>query len=89
MSQQGLSLKMSHDSHSQDALFLKNVGWKVRNCRTSRNLGLEDISIRSGLPPRILADLENGTADIHLNDLALVAGALGVATIDLVDITFG
>lgn len=88
MSQQGLSLKMSqdYDYHIKDVLFLKYVGSIVRKYRTSRNLNIEEISAMSGISNNILLDLEEGLADIYLNDLSRIATALGISAIELVDI---
>jgi hypothetical protein len=43
----------------------------------------------SGIPNDILSDLEEGLTDICLNDLSCIANALGISTIDLVDIPSG
>jgi hypothetical protein len=86
VSQQRLSQEMPQSPHPQDQTFLKYVGSAVRNYRLSKQLDIEYLSANSGLPTAMICDLENGVADIYLNDLSSIASALGIDTIALVEI---
>jgi hypothetical protein len=86
VSQQRLSRNISKNPHDQDEIFLKYVGSAVKKYRILKELDIEYISINSGIPNNIICDLENGIADIYLNDLISIACALNIDINALVDI---
>lgn len=77
---------MSYSPQNDDSIFLKYVGANVRQFRTSRKLNVGDLSVRSGISYGIIARVEDGAADICLNELAAIARALDVPTVALVEI---
>lgn len=63
--------------------FLGTVGARVRAVRDSRGMSRRELSERSGVSERFLAQLEGGQGNISLARFAEVAAALSVAPADL------
>ncbi len=54
------------------------VGQRIRQFRQGKGLSLEDLSQRTGLPPEMLAEVENETASPPLGVLVKLGKALGM-----------
>jgi XRE family aerobic/anaerobic benzoate catabolism transcriptional regulator len=63
--------------------FLATVGARVRAVRDSRGMSRRELSERSGVSERFLAQLESGQGNISLARFAEVAAALSVAPAEL------
>ncbi len=63
--------------------FLAAVGARVRSLREERGLSRRQLSERSGVSERFLAQLEVGDGNISLARFAEVAGALGLSPAEL------
>jgi XRE family aerobic/anaerobic benzoate catabolism transcriptional regulator len=61
-----------------DAAFLETVGENVRALRKRLHLSRRELSERSGISERFLAELEAGKGNISLTRFARVAAALGI-----------
>jgi XRE family aerobic/anaerobic benzoate catabolism transcriptional regulator len=66
-----------------DVPFLSAVGARVRSTRETRGMSRRELSARSGVSERFLAQLETGRGNISLARFAEVAAALGTAPADL------
>lgn len=80
---------MSYDFHKQDAALLKYVGSTIRKYRIHNSIDIIDFSVMCGIKQDMILDIEEGNIDIYLDDLSSIATALGISTIDLVDIPPG
>jgi len=56
---------------------LADLGARTRELRASRSYTLRELSVRSGLSTRFLAQVEAGTGNISVRNLASLAAALG------------
>lgn len=56
---------------------LADLGARTRELRGERGLTLRELAVRSGLSARFLAQVESGTGNISVRNLALLAAALG------------
>lgn len=59
------------------ALLLANLGARTRDLRGEHGLTLRELAVRSGLSARFLTQVESGTGNISVRNLALLAAALG------------
>lgn len=80
---------MSYDFHKQDVALLKYVGSTIRKYRIHNSIDIIDFSVMCGIKQDMILDIEEGNIDIYLDDLSSIATALGISTIDLVDIPPG
>ncbi|HEV7440878.1 MAG TPA: helix-turn-helix transcriptional regulator, partial [Methylobacterium sp.] len=68
----------------QEALFLTDLGRRVRHARTVRGLSRKLLSQTSGLSERYIAQLEGGQGNVSIILLRRVANAMGVRLDDLI-----
>ena len=68
----------------QEALFLTELGRRVRHARTVRGLSRKLLSQTSGLSERYIAQLEGGQGNVSIILLRRVANAMGVRLDDLI-----
>ncbi|GJE58628.1 Shikimate kinase [Methylobacterium trifolii] len=68
----------------QEAVFLADLGRRVRHARTVRGLSRKVLSQSSGLSERYIAQLEGGQGNVSIILLRRVANAMGVRLDDLI-----
>ena len=68
----------------QDAAFLRSLGQRLRTLRARRGVTRRDLSRRSGVSERYIAQLEGGAGNISILLLRRIARALGVGAEALV-----
>jgi len=56
---------------------LADLGARTRELRGDRGFTMRELALRSGLSPRFLAQVESGTGNISVRNLASLAAALG------------
>ena len=61
------------------------LGRNVREHRTRRGMSQEELAHEAGMKRTYLSDLERGTRNPTVRALGRLAGALGVAPADLLD----
>ena len=69
---------------SQETI-LRRVGGRVKAMRRARGLTVKGLAQSSGLSPRFISQLEAGQGNIAIGRLHMVASALGVGLVALVD----
>lgn len=62
---------------------MKNIGLRIRNFREERKMTLEDLAKKLGKSKGYISKLETGKKPINLENLHLIAEALGVEVTDL------
>jgi transcriptional regulator with XRE-family HTH domain len=60
------------------------VGVRVRSLRRSKGLTQKELAEKSGLHLKLIRGIERGEADLSVEDLKKISGALGIEIIDLV-----
>jgi XRE family aerobic/anaerobic benzoate catabolism transcriptional regulator len=70
---------------TEDALFLRTVGSRVRELRESLNLTRRTLAAKAEVSERYLGQLETGDGNISIMLLRRVAGALDVSMLELLD----
>lgn len=58
---------------------------KIKEVRNSKQLTQDDVVALTGIKKRSYVDYENGKADITITNLQIIATALGVEIIDLIE----
>jgi XRE family aerobic/anaerobic benzoate catabolism transcriptional regulator len=71
---------------SNDALFLRTVGSRVRELREQMNLTRRVLAVEADVSERYLGQLETGEGNISIMLLRRVAAALDVPVIELLDV---
>ncbi len=61
----------------------RQIGLRIRELRTSRNLSSKELAERAGITPQSLSRIENGRHDIVLTTLQRLLAAMGYALGDL------
>jgi XRE family transcriptional regulator, aerobic/anaerobic benzoate catabolism transcriptional regulator len=72
---------------AEDTSTLTELGARVRAWRARRGMTRKQLAADSGLSERFLADMEAGKGNASLTTLQSVAGALNIATLDLLQDT--
>jgi XRE family transcriptional regulator, aerobic/anaerobic benzoate catabolism transcriptional regulator len=72
---------------AEDTSTLSELGARVRAWRARRGMTRRQLAADSGLSERFLADMEAGKGNASLTTLQSVAGALNIATLDLLQDT--
>jgi transcriptional regulator with XRE-family HTH domain len=73
----------SHRITDPEPLWREVLGRRLRAVRARRGETLTETAERAGISPQYLSEIERGLKDPSSEVLAAVAGALGVALIDL------
>lgn len=60
------------------AMFLENIGPKVKELRDRRGMGQVELARAAGVGQSLISRIENGTANPSLRTLVRIAKALGV-----------
>lgn len=59
-------------------LFVDSLGEVLRNRRRRMNLSQQALSVRAGLAPHVVGNLERGIRTFRAHELVLICAALGV-----------
>lgn len=73
-------ITMTQVSNIDIAFFLRLVGERVAQARADRGISRAQLAARAGLPLTTVVGLELGEFGVEVDELHLVAGALGLAT---------
>ena len=62
------------------------VSRRIKSCRTSRKLSLDELSRRAGVSKGMLVEIEKGSANPSIAILCKIAAALGLSVADIVNV---
>jgi transcriptional regulator with XRE-family HTH domain len=72
-------------TESKDNALMAQIGCNLKQLMSERELTVERLAEASSVDPLLISQILRGDADLRVDALALLAGALGLAPEDLAD----